>query len=260
MNRIEEALATSFEALKKRHLAPVNAAVVDSGVDATHPDLRRHVAGAWKVIPRDGQIKAIRVPKGRNNDVFGHGTGVAGIISKIAPNAQIFDIRVLRGDCSGSAAALLAGFQLAVEQGIRLINLSLTCLPQFAPQLHALCEKADRQDLVVVAAKRNNPLEDNGWPAELSSCISVDRADFPSPYTLKFLKPPPVEFAARGHQVITTAKGGGYCEMTGTSFATPTVTGLCALLLGAYPDLRPFEIKTILKHAALPHGVKARRR
>jgi subtilisin family serine protease len=40
--------------------------------------------------------------------------------------------------------------------------------------------------------------------------------------------------------------------MTGTSFATPTVTGLCALLLGAFPDLRPFELKTLLKHAARP--------
>ncbi|MCY2927550.1 MAG: S8 family serine peptidase, partial [Planctomycetota bacterium] len=219
-------------------------------VDASHPDLRRRVAGAWKVIPRGKEQNVVRCPSGRNNDAFGHGTGVAGIIAAIAPNARIFDIRVLRGDCSGTAAALLAGFGLAVERGFRLINLSLACQANFAPQLHQLCEQAYRQNLVVVAAKRNMPLEDNGWPAELSSCLSVDRADFPSPYMLRFLKRPPIEFAARGHQVMTAARGGGYSEMTGTSFAAPTLTGLCALLLGAFPDLRPFEIKTLLKHAA----------
>jgi subtilisin family serine protease len=128
--------------------------------------------------------------------------------------------------------------------------MSLACQATFAQELHELCEQANRRNLVVIAAKRNMPLQDNGWPAELSSCVSVDRADFPSPFTLKFLKPPPIEFAARGIHVLTTARGGGYCEMTGTSFATPTVTGLCALILGAFPDLRPFELKTILKHSA----------
>jgi len=250
MNRIEEALGMSLQALRTRALARVNVAVIDSGVDSTHPDLRGRVAGAWKVALRAGKPKPVRCRLGLNNDVFGHGTGVAGIITSIAPNARIFDVRVLRGDCSGTAAALLEGFRLAVEQGIRLINMSLACQATFARELHELCEQADRQNLVIIAAKRNMPLQDNGWPAELSSCVSVDRANFPSPFTLKFLKPPPIEFAARGHQVITTARGGGYCEMTGTSFVTPTETGLCALILGAFPDLRPFELKTILKHSA----------
>jgi subtilisin family serine protease len=250
MNHIEEALRTSLQALRTRRLARVNVAVIDSGVDWTHPDLRGRVAAAWKVATRGGRQKPVRCPLGRNNDVFGHGTGVAGIIAGIAPNARIFDIRVLRGDCGGAGAALLEGFRLAVDQGIRLINMSLACQATFAPALHELCEQANRLNLVVIASKRNIPLQDNGWPAELSSCVSVDRADFPSPYMLKFLKPPPIEFAARGHQVLTTARGGGYCEMTGTSFATPTVTGLCALILGAFPDLRPFELKTILKHNA----------
>jgi len=250
MNRIEKALGTSLKALRTRNLARVDVAVVDSGVDSTHPDLRGRVGGAWKVKLRDGRQKPIRCHVGRNNDVYGHGTGVAGIIAAIAPNARIFDVRVLRGDCGGSGAALLEGFRLAVEQRVRLINMSLACEATFAQELHELCEQAYRLNLVVVASKRNMPLEDNGWPAEISSCVSVDQTDFPSPYMLKFLKPPPIEFAARGQRVLTTARGGGYREMTGTSFATPTVTGLCALLLGAFPDLRPFELKTILKHSA----------
>jgi subtilisin family serine protease len=250
INRIEEALGVPLEALRTRQLARINAAVIDSGVDSSHPDLRGKMAGAWKVALRRGKPRPVKCPLGRSNDVFGHGTGVAGIITAIAPNARIFDVRVLRGDCSGTGAALLAGFRLAVEHGIRLINMSLACQATFAHELHELCEEADRRNLVVIAARRNVPLQDNGWPAELSSCVSVDRADSPSPYTLKFLKHPPIEFAARGLRVLTTARGGGYHEMTGTSFATPTMTGLCALILGAFPDLRPFELKTILKHSA----------
>jgi len=250
MNLIDEALKTPFEKLRGRRLAPVTVAVVDSGVDATHPDLRDRMAGAWRIVSHKGREKPVKCRPGRNNDAFGHGTGVAGIIARLAPNARILDICVLGEDCSGSGGALLAGFRLAVARGARLINLSLACKAAYAAELHQLCELAYRRNQVVIAAKRNMPLEDNGFPAELSACVSVDRANFPSPFMLKFLEPPPIEFAAHGDRVLTTARGGGYTEMTGTSFATPTVTGLCALLVGAYPELRPFEIKAVLKRFA----------
>ena len=87
----------------------------------------------------------------------------------------------------------------------------------------------------MVAAKRNMPLQDNGFPAELSSCIGVDLARFPSPYHAEIPATHQIEFAARGENVTTTAAGGGYQSMTGTELRDPTVTGLCALLLGAFP-------------------------
>ncbi len=230
-------------------------AVVDTGVDSRHPDLRKRVAEAWKIEP---PAEPAQCRPGRNNDVFGHGTGVAGIIAGIAPNARIFDIRMLDARCAGSGAALLAGVRMAIDRGMRLINLSLACHAKFAAELRQLCDRACRRNIVIVAAKRNMPLEDNGWPAEISTCINVDRADFASPYLLKYHRPP-IEFVARGTRVVTPARGGGYCEMTGTSFATPTVTGLCALLLGAFPRLRTFELKTLLKHFADQYAESASR-
>ena len=60
-----------------------------------------------------------------------------------------------------------------------------------------------------------------------------------------------IEFAARGEEVVVAAPGGGETTMTGTSFATPAVSGLCALLVGAYPDLRPFDVKSLLRAFAI---------
>ena len=60
----------------------------------------------------------------------------------------------------------------------------------------------------------------------------------------------PIEFEARGETVVAPAKGGGYTTLSGTSFATPTVSALCALLLGAYPDMTLFELKTSLRQLA----------
>jgi len=250
MSDIGRAIRENLKALRRRRLAAVEVAVVDSGMDATHRALRGRVKGAWRVVERRGTVRAIKASCTRNNDAYGHGTAVAGIIASIAPNARLLDVRVLDEHCQGGGPALLAGFEQAISSGARLINLSLACVAQYAPQLHELCERAYRANQIVVAAKRNMPLADNGFPAEFSSCISVDAAGFQSPYVLDFLDPPPIEFAARGEHVRVPAAGGGYTHMTGTSFATPTVTGLCALLIGAHPDLRLFELKTLLKAAA----------
>jgi subtilisin len=247
LSSLRSALELTLEKLQGMPLEPVEVAVVDSGIDATHSDLTNRVTFACWVHTSPRGPKVDERALAQDNDAYGHGTGVAGVIAQIAPNARLLDVRVLdEGNC-GQGEILVAGFRWAVERGVRLINLSLASKARFAPQLHELCEQAYRQNQVVVAAKRNMPLVDNGFPAELSTCIGVDLDQFPSPFTLRYRPEPPIEYVARGVEVMTTARGGGYTPMTGTSFATPTVAGLCALLIGAYPDLRPFEVKTLLK-------------
>jgi subtilisin len=88
---------------------------------------------------------------------------------------------------------------------------------------------------------------DDGFPAELSSSIGVDLGNFLSQFHLKFRPDHAIEFIAHGEDVTVAAAGGGYTTMTGTSFATPAISGICALLVGAFPDLRPFEVKSILR-------------
>jgi subtilisin family serine protease len=258
---LRTALRSTLRSLPSRRLAPVTVAVVDSGVDATHPDLRGRVTEAYRVVTRAGSKPAVvRGARPRNADLFGHGTAVAGIIARIAPNARILDIRVLNDRNAGSGVALLAGFRHAVERGARVINMSLAAGAAFAPTLAAICDTAYRRNLLVVAARRNMPLVDEGFPAEIPTCIGVDIGRFRSPFHILFRENQRIEFAAHGEEVVVPAAGGGHTTMTGTSFATPAVSGLCALLVGAHPGLRPFDVKSILRaFAGPPPGTRGRK-
>jgi subtilisin family serine protease len=234
------------EALGGVRLKPVEVAILDSGIDASHPALRGRIVAAFRV--EGGRRKpAVRPARRKNNDDYGHGTAVASIIARIAPNARLVDIRVLGPDNQGSGAALIEGLRFAVERGSRLINMSLAATGEFAADLRALCETAYYRNQILVAAKRNMPLVDNGFPAEFSSCIGVDNRAFPTPFVFRFMPGQVIEYAAQGTEIAVAAPGGGYTTSTGTSFATPTITGICARVLGAYPDMRPFEVKSLLK-------------
>ena len=241
------ALSETLRDLPTRDLKPVDVAVVDSGVDATHPDLAGRVVRAMRVEQADGDWHVVEGAVGENADVYGHGTAVASIIASIAPNARLLDIRVLNTENVGSGDALLAGFRHAVDQRIRVINMSLAARAEFSAPLNVLCEKAYLQNQLVVAARRNMPLADEGFPAEFSSCISVDVGRFRSPFDVQFRENHVIEFVGHGEEVVVAAPGGGHTTRTGTSLATPAVTGLCTLLVGAYPDLRPFDVKSLLK-------------
>jgi subtilisin len=241
------ALDVKFPDLTARPLEPVMVAVIDSGIDATHPALAGKVMEAFTVEKSGAEYQVVQGAVPANADLYGHGTAVASIICGLAPNARIIDIRVLDTLNVGPGEALLAGFRYAVAQKIRILNMSLAAKAAFAEKLHALCETAYYQNQLVIAARRNMPLTDDGFPAQLSSSIGVDLGKFLSQFHLKFHPDRPIEFMAHGEEVTVAAAGGGYTTMTGTSFATPAISGICALLVGAFPDLRPFEVKSILR-------------
>jgi subtilisin family serine protease len=144
-----------------------------------------------------------------------------------------------------------------VREKFPIINMSLACPAKHAPELAKLCERAWYQGQLIVAAKRNVPITDDGFPAEFASCLGVDTAALASPFDFQFRDRGRIEMVALGENVPTTGLGGGYTTMTGTSFATPTVSALCARLLGAYPALRPFELRALLRTAALRQAAAA---
>ncbi|THB67123.1 MAG: hypothetical protein D6E12_09260 [Desulfovibrio sp.] len=247
-----EALQAKLREMGDQDLAPVDVAVLDSGVDATHPDLQGRIAGMAKVVGEGKDTKAEEVPLGTNNDAFGHGTAVASIIARMAPNARIHDMRVLGEGNVGAGDLLVEGLRVAVMAERPIINMSLAATAKVSQQVFRLCEMAYRKNCLIVAAKRNVPFGDLGFPAEFSSTVSVDNKSFPSPYDIAYQLGSVIEYAAHGEEVPVAAAGGGYTTMTGTSFATPTISGICALIKGVYPDLRPFEMKTLLKGFAVP--------
>jgi len=244
---LSEALRTRLSSLRDRALAPVEVAVLDTGIDSTHPDLRDRVIRAFEVERVGKRFRIEERPVPASNDRLGHGTGVGSAIAAIAPNARLVDIQVAGADLVGSGEALLAGFRFALECGFPLLNMSLACSRRLLEPLTELCEFAYFRNQIIVAARRNMPLVDNGYPAELSSCIGAEDARLPTPYQLRFHDRHPIEFGAQGAAIIVAAPGGKYTLQTGASYATSTVTGLCALILGAFPGLTPFEIKSTLK-------------
>jgi subtilisin family serine protease len=248
---IRDALDLSWEELSKRELAPVDVAILDSGIDATHPVLAGRIIEAYGVTTADGRETVVALPADANNDQFGHGTAVASIIARIAPNARLHDVRVLGHDNTGGEEMLSAGLLHAIEKGWRVLNLSLAAGYRMRADLEAACEAAYYRGQTVVAAKRNIPIGGDGLPAEFSSCIGVDLGSFEPPYQFAFRAGGPIEVVAGGESVTVAVRGGGWTTMTGTSFATPAMSGLCALLLGAFPSLLPFEIKAILRFRAL---------
>ena len=247
----QELLQTNLCDLRKDCLKKIHVAVLDTGIDASHDVLRGRVVKAIGFNKdEDGNIAAFKMSRNANNDSTGHGTAAASIIAALAPNTVFTDYRVLDGSNTGMGKVVLYALQMAIESDADIINLSLTVTKStYWDEMVKLLEEAYLKRKIVVAAKRNIPQpQDLGLPAELSSCISVDNKYLKNPFVFHFLENSPIEFAANGMGVMAAKNGGGYHRVTGTSFSTPTITSMCALLLGKAPGLYLFEIKSILKH------------
>ncbi len=247
---LQHALAVPIDELAKGTLAPVTVGILDSGIDGSHPDLSGRVLGA-RIFAADakGKVAMSDANPAENNDLYGHGTGVASIIARIAPNTRFLDFRVLGGNNRGSGEALMAGFEEAVRSQAQLLNMSLAASEKYVRRMNGFCEDAYRRGITIVAARRNMPLQDEGFPAALIPCVGVDNEGEGAEQNWLY-RNDVIEYSAHGVNVPVAAHGGGYTTMTGTSFATPIMCGYVALLLGAYPGIRPFEVKAILKATA----------
>lgn len=228
---------------KKRSGKSVSVAVIDSGVDAEHADLRGKIVESVEARRDD---KRIVFENSTSGDSAGHGTACAGIIARIAPDAEIYSIKVLGAGGLGDGQAFLAGLEYAIKERYRVVNLSLgTTKPQFFAPLHDLLDRAYQAGCIVVAAANNLPQP--SFPSVFSSSlISVIKSAETDPFKFGFQYGEPIELTAPGVGVRTTWLGGGYRNLTGNSFACPHIVGIVALLLETHPDLTPFEVKSAL--------------
>ncbi|MBS1768105.1 MAG: S8 family serine peptidase [Acidobacteria bacterium] len=221
----------------------VTVAMIDSGVDATHPDLSGRIA---EEVGARIEGKKVTFSPVDDGDLAGHGTACAGIITQLAPEAKIASIRVLGASGSGDAQVFLAGLEYAVKQRFKIINLSLgTTKPQFFAPLHDLLDRAYQAGCIVVAAANNLPQP--SFPSIFSSSlISVVKSEEPDPLKFRFHYGEVIELTAPGVSVRTPWVGGGYRTLTGNSFACPHITGLLARLVERHPELTPFQAKSAL--------------
>ena len=152
---------------------------------------------------------------------------------------------MLGASFTGSGNVLLGGLRYAIDQGFDIVNMSLsTTKKPFASILHELADSAYFERTVLVASAHNMPVESYPW--RFSSVISVGSHEEADPLTFYYNPDPPVEFFARGVDVEVAWTGGARIRCTGNSFATPHMSGLCALVLGKHPELTPFQLKSVL--------------
>ena len=223
-------------------------AVLDTGVQASHPDLDGQVLPGRR-FTNDGSGGVAMNPA---YDDHGHGTHVAGIIGATtgnatgiaagAPDVRILPVKVLRQSGSGSYSDVAAGIAWAANNGADVINLSLGGSSTSTAMLTAIKYARSKGAVVVAAAGNSGAGGSCSYPAAYSQTIAVaaltsklKRATFSTTATY-------VDIAAPGQGVLSTVPG-GYASWSGTSMATPFVSAAAALLAEERPGCSPNEVR-----------------
>lgn len=236
--------------------AGVRVGIIDSGLETGHPALKGRVVESVAVELTDDGPRIVPDDAG---DLFGHATACGGIILGLAPDVELVSIRVLGADLRGKGTAFAAGLEWATQQGLAVVNLSLSSKSEaLFPVFHELVDEAYFRGVALVSAANNVPAP--SYPSLFSSVFSVAAHAHPDPLRLYYNPNPPVEFGAWGVDVPIAWNEGGHTVATGNSFAAPHVAGIVALVLAKHPGLTPFEVKAILASVAdNPRRRRARR-
>ncbi len=228
-----------------QNLAPtlgngIRVAVLDTGVDLTHPGLAGHldVATGWDYVGGDATPQEVNWASSGYSKAYGHGTAVAGIILQIAPNATIVPFRVLNPNGSGRLSNIIMAVNDAVKSGVKVINMSLgTTSASLA--LNAAVSSAIRSGAMVVASSGNSGDDKVTYPARYSAdmqatlgggLLSVGSENLLEQKS-SFSTYGSLDLVAPGEAVRTTFPGNQYTNATGTSFAAPIVSGALALAM-----------------------------
>jgi len=216
-------------------------AVVDSGVDASHPDLRGQLLPGYDFVNNDWDPA----------DDNGHGTRMAGIIAAqasngigivgVAPHSKVIPVKVLGADATGPYSAIANGITYAADRGARVINLSLAGSSS-SVTLQSAVDYAAARWVVVVAAAGNSGTGDPMYPAAYTNAVAVSATDSGDAVATFSNYGAWLRLAAPGVGVLTTnwnASGGDplYAASNGTSPAAAMTSGAFALLFSARPEL-----------------------
>lgn len=227
--------------------AGVKVAVIDTGIDCTHPDLRANCAGGENMVG-----------SGAPMDDNGHGSHVSGTIAGVldgrgvagvAPQARLYAVKVLDAQGSGGLVSIIRGLIWAGNNHMDVANMSLGA-PMGTIFMRGALKYAQMRGVAVIAAAGNDGGAVN-YPGAYPEAICVSAlgpADQIAPFSSRGQQ---VAFIAPGMGVKSSIPGGGYDEYSGTSMATPHVAGLAALAVarGAHGEA---AVRAALRRAAQP--------
>jgi thermitase len=228
----------------------VTVAILDSGIDATHPDLAGQLVPGWNFYDNTSNTA----------DVYGHGTKVAGVVAAlgnnamgvagVAFNARLMPIRVTDTSGYASISALASGLTYAADHGARVANMS------FAVQSYSTIISAAQYFMnkggVVMNSAGNSGVLDSTAPS--SALVSVSASDSTDTLASWSTFGPYVDVSAPGVGIWTTTMGGGYGGVSGTSFSSPLTAGVAALMMSANSKLSPAQIVNLLETSAFDLG------
>jgi hypothetical protein len=223
-------------------------AVIDSGVDASHPDLAGAIAENFDAAPGDTRPHS-------------HGTGMAGAIAarrtvmSVAPRVSLLTVRAFSAGTGndGTTFNILKGLDWAAARGARIVNMSFAGPPD--PRLRDALAKASGKGLVLVAAAGNaGPRSPPLFPAADRNVIAVTATDADDALYIGANRGSHIAVAAPGVDILVPGVGGDYQFTTGTSVAAAHVSGVAALLLERDPSLKPRDVRRILERTARTLG------
>ena len=254
-------------------------AVVDTGIDLTNPEFNDPVTGKNNIAQGYNAITRSTDPEGVQDD-NGHGTSMAGVIASIKDNesivgiaheAKIMPIKAMNKDGEGEDSIIADGIVWAVDNGAKIINLSIGSQDQSKILTDALKYAADKGVLLVGASgniKKEDETQSNqnqetiinevSYPGADPNVIAVSAVDRFDSITDFSHTGPEVQLSAPGNLILTTLwprEGSGLGRSTGTSIAAPMVSASAALLWSAYPDLTADDIQQALFSSAHDQGL-----
>ncbi len=232
-------------------------AVLDTGISNSHPDLI--VSGGINLVGKSKNKKW--------NDDNGHGTHVAGVIAArnnsigvvgVAPDAQLYAVKVLDAYGSGYISDVIEGIDWAVQNNMDIISMSLGT-KTYSQALNDTTINAYKVGILLVAAAGNNGdgnlfTDDVLYPAKFDSVIAVSAIDYNNIAPIWSADGAKIELAAPGVDIYSTWLNGGYANESGTSMAAPFVSGVAALIKSNNLSMTPQEIRQSLDSNAIDLG------
>lgn len=233
-----------------RGASNVTVAVIDSGIQVDHPELRGRIVFPYDIINGNSIIYPDE-----------HGTHVAGIlgasinnigIAGIAPHVKIMPVNVFHGEVA-NIFDIVNGIYYAADHNADIINLSLGS-PDYSNTLDYAINYAASKGIIIVAAAGNDNSYEYIYPAALPSVLAVSATDMNDEITEFSNYGDFIDFSAPGVDIYSTNIGNTYGSLSGTSMAAPIVSGVGALMLSKNPFLNAVQVENILKRSSLDLG------
>ncbi|ACN15724.1 putative alkaline serine protease (subtilase family protein) [Desulforapulum autotrophicum HRM2] len=224
-------------------------AIIDSGVDSTHPDLAGNLIAGYNFLENNTDTQ----------DVLGHGTAVAGSAAAITDNitgvagvagdSPIMPLVILDANDYATYYDIARAMNYAADQGVRIINISIGG-SSYSSTLQNAVNYAWNKGAAIFARAHNYSTDTPYYPAACANVVAVSATTSSDTLASFSNYGDWIDISAPGAYILTTTRGGGYGNWNGTSFSSPITAGVAALILSANPSLTNAQVVDILTQSA----------